>query len=127
LTERRRTEQVHAQFTPSLVAAACITVALLRVDAALASFLPGLWSLLFGVGIFSARPHLPMAAAIVSAYYAIAGVALLWMLGTSALPAGIAPWFGWTVGGVFGAGQLIGAAVLYWSLERNSTEVSGNG
>ena len=121
LTEQRRTQQVFAQFLPSLAAAACITVGLLRVNPALASCLPGLWSLLFGVGIFSARPHLPTAAAIVSAYYAIAGVAMLWTLGTSALPGtGIASGFSWAVGGVFGAGQLIAAAALYWSLERDA-------
>ncbi len=124
LTEQRRTQQVLAQFLPALAAAACITVGLLRVNPALASCLPGLWSVLFSVGIFSARPHLPTAAAMVSAFYAIAGVTMLWTLGARS-PAGIAPWLGWTVGGVFGAGQLIAAAALYWSLERDSTFPEG--
>ena len=118
-TEQRRTQLVLAQFLPALVAAACLTVGLLRVNPALASALPGLWSLLFAVGIVSARPYLPAAAALVSAYYALAGVVLLWTLGAGTLPPGGLPaWFSWTVGGVFGAGQALAAAVLYWSLER---------
>ena len=128
LAEQHRTQQVLAQFLPSLVAAACITVGLLGVNPALASCLPGVWALLFGVGIFSARPYLPMAAPVVSAYYAIAGVALLWAFATNALPpGGIAPAFAWSVGGVFGVGQLLAAGALYWSLERNSTEDTING
>lgn len=120
-SERRRTQQVLTQFVPALVAAACITVGLLRVNPALAWRLPGVWSLLFGVGIFSARPYLPMASAVVSAYYAAAGIALLWAPAAGALqPGGLPPWFAWTVGGVFGAGQLMAAAILYWSLERTS-------
>ncbi len=127
-TERRRTQQVLAQFLPSLAAGACLTFTLLGANPALASCLPGLWALLFAVGIFSARPFLPAAATIVSTYYALAGVAMLWTLGVGTLPpAGIAPWFSWTVGGVFGAGQLIAAAVLYWNLERESAEDTING
>lgn len=120
-TEQRRTRQVLTQFLPALAAAACITAGLLRVNPALASALPGLWSLLFAVGTFSVRPYLPTASAIVSAYYAVAGITLLWTLGARTLPEGGLPaWFSWTVGGVFGAGQLMAAAVLYWSLERTS-------
>lgn len=118
-TDRRRTEQVALQFLPALAVGACITVGVLRINPALASTLPGLWSLLFAVGIFSARPYLPTMATLVSTFYAITGVALLWWLGTDTLPpAGLPVWFSWTVGGVFGAGQLIAAAVLYWNLER---------
>lgn len=112
-TERRRTLHVLGQFLPALAAGAALTFAMLRLDGALVSLFPGLWALCFAVGIAAARPYLPQAAFWVAAYFAVAGVALLWLL-----PAGRVP-SPWLVGGIFGAGQTIGAAVLYWSLERD--------
>jgi hypothetical protein len=105
--DRRRTRHVLAQFVPALVAGFLASLALLRLNPGLAAILPGLWALLFGVGIFSARPFLPRSAGFVATYYWVAGLALLW---ASPDIHTIAPWM---VGGVFGAGQLIGALVLH--------------
>ncbi len=112
-TERRRSRQVVGQFLPALVAGAVVTSALLRFGRGLTPLLPGLWALLFGVGIFSARPYVPRASAWVALYYFTAGLALLWVAHGVRLPSP------WAVGGTFGVGQLLGAAALYWSLERN--------
>ena len=111
-TERRRSRCVVSQFLPSLVAGLVITVALVRVDAALAGVLPGLWAILFGVGVFAARPYLPTASALVACYYWAAGILLVWRADSLA---SLSPW---TVGGTFGLGQLVAAVVLYVSLER---------
>ena len=115
-TERRRTRQVFGQFLPALVAGAVLTLAVVRVNPALVPLLPGIWALFFGVGIFSARPYLPRSSGFVAAFYCTAGAVLLW---TCREGGALSPW---TVGGTFGAGQWLGAAVLYWNLERG-----GNG
>ena len=109
--ERRRTRTVVFQFAPSVVAGALATIAFATTSAALVPLLPGLWAMLFGVALFAARPLLPRATGWVALYYLATGAWLLWHAGTA--PSG------WTVGGTFGAGQLIAAVVLYWNLERS--------
>jgi len=66
----------------------------------------------FGIGSFASRPYLPKASGWVALFYYAAGFTLLWIArGPEALT-------GWWVGGVFGAGQLFAALVLWWNLER---------
>ena len=111
-TDRRRSRQVIGQFLPALVAGALVTAALMRLNPALVSLLPGLWALLYGVAIFAARPFVPRASAWVGVYYWAAGGALLWMATSVALSP-------WAVGATFGVGQLLAAATIYWSAERD--------
>jgi hypothetical protein len=113
-TDRRRTRHVLGQFLPALVAAACITGALLRFGPAVAALLPGLWALLYGAGVFAARPYVPRASGWIAAYYWTAGLALLWIVRDASA---LSPWM---VGGVFGTGQILSAAALYWNLERRT-------
>ena len=113
-SERRQSRRVIAQFLPALVAGAIATGALVRLSPALVTLLPGLWALLFGVGIFAARPYVPRASGWVALYYWTAGLALLWSAH------GLDTLSPWAVGGTFGAGQLFAAAVLYWNLERHT-------
>jgi hypothetical protein len=113
-TDRRRSRRVIAQFLPALVAGAIVSVALVRLSPALVVLLPGLWALLFGVGVFAIRPYVLGASVWVGVYYWAAGLALLWTAG------GVDTLSPWSVGGTFGAGQLLSAAVLYWNLERRS-------
>jgi hypothetical protein len=111
-SERRRSRHVIGQFLPALVAGAIATGALMRLSPALVALLPGLWALLFGVAVFAARPFTPRAAGWVALYYWTAGLVLLW--GAQGFDT-LSPW---AVGGTFGVGQLLGAVVLYLSLER---------
>lgn len=111
-TERRRTKQVVGQFLPSLVAGMVITGSFVHLGAALVPLLPGLWALCFGIGTFASRPYLPKASGWIALFYYGAGVVLL------CIARGPEPLNGWWVGGTFGAGQLMAAAVLYWNLER---------
>jgi hypothetical protein len=103
---RRQTRRVVGQFLPSVLAAAIITFCFVRLSAALVPLLPGIWAICFGLGTFASRPYLPRASTIVAVFYYAAGVALLWNARTDALQA-------WWVGGTFGIGQLMAAAVLY--------------
>jgi hypothetical protein len=110
--ERQRARRVMGQFLPALTAGALATVVLMQRDPSNAGLMPGLWALLFGVAIFATRPHLPRGSGWVALYYWAAGLLLLW------LPAGARSLSPWSVGGTFGAGQLLAAGVLYLSLER---------
>ena len=110
---RRRTRRVVGQFLPSLLAGAIVTASFVRLSAALVALLPGLWAICFGVGVFASRPYLPPASGWIAVYFYAAGVALLWMAsGQESLS-------GWSVGGVFGVGQILAACVLYWNLEQS--------
>jgi hypothetical protein len=108
---RRRTRTVLGQFVPSLAAGAALTFGLVRHGQA--ELLPGLWAIVFGLGIFSMRPYLPRAIGWVGAFYLACGAGLL----AQGLP--LAPW---QVGGVFGVGHLATALVLHLNLERNKRE-----
>lgn len=112
---RRRTRRVVGQLLPSLLGGALITASFVRLSStssALVPLLPGLWALSFGLGIFASRPSLVRASGWVALYFYAVGAVLLWTAsGPETLNA-------WTVGGTFGAGQLLTAAVLYWNLEQ---------
>jgi hypothetical protein len=102
---RRQTRRVVGQFMPSVLGAIIITASFVRLSAALVPLLPGIWAICFGLGTFASRPYLPRASTLVAAFYYVAGVFLLWNARTESLN-------GWWVGGTFGAGQLLAAAVL---------------
>jgi hypothetical protein len=110
---RRQTRRVVGQFLPSVLGAALITASFVRLSAALVALLPGVWAICFSLGTFASRPYLPRASTIVAVFYYAAGAALLWNARAESLD-------GWWVGGTFGTGQLIAAAVLYWSDEARS-------
>ncbi len=103
---RRRTRRVMAQFLPALFAGVAVTLGVWRAGAEFTYLLPGLWALLFGLGIIAARPHLPAAVWAVGVGYVIAGAALLLTADPAAEPSG------WAVGGVFGVGHLATAVAL---------------
>jgi hypothetical protein len=113
---RRRTRKMAEQFLPSLLAGAIVTLAVVQApEAAMPAtipLLPGLWSIIFGLGVLSSRPHLPRAIGWVGLYFLVAGAVLLGTAGEGgALP-------GAKLGLTFGLGQLAAALVLYWNLER---------
>ncbi|MBM3979673.1 MAG: hypothetical protein FJ304_05210 [Planctomycetes bacterium] len=108
--ERRRTRRVMGQFLPCVLAGALLTAALAR-GLAFAPLLPGLWALVFGLGVVAVRPHLPRAVGLVGAGYVLAGGLLLaWQPPEPP---------GWCVGGTFGVGHLITALVL-WKGENDA-------
>jgi hypothetical protein len=109
---RRRTRRVVGQFLPCLAAGTAVTIGLLRIGEALVGLLPGLWSILFALGIFAARPYLPRAIGWVALFYLVAGFRWLCLAQEND---GFSPW---AVGGTFAAGQWAAALVLYWNLER---------
>jgi len=101
------------QFCPSLLAGALVTVVLLRAAPESLWMLPGLWQIFFGLGIFASCRLLPKQTFWVAVFYVGTGLAVL------AVPHGEAALSPWLMGLPFGAGQLLAAAVLYRTLERN--------
>ncbi len=100
------------QFLPSVVVGALLTLCIYRSAPQVAWMLPGLWSLVFSLGIFASYRLLPREVFWVGLYYAACGVGCLhWGQADSAF----SPWL---MGISFGGGQLLGAAILYWTLER---------
>ena len=76
----------------------------------IAWILPGIWSILFGLGVFASRRLLPKATFLVGGFYLLAGLYMISMH-YEALAA-------WTMGVTFGVGQIAAAALLYFTLER---------
>ena len=109
---RTRTVHVVSQSLPAVLAGAVVTGVLVQTDGA-QSLLPGLWSLLFALSIWSARPYLPRAVGIVALFYLLAGT---WLLTQSAL---VVP-RPWGMGLTFGIGQFALAVVLYLNMERST-------
>lgn len=111
---RRFTIPVVAQFLPAIVVGALVTWGLLSFEGRAQHLLPGLWSLIYCLGIFSSRPYLPRAVGWVGSYYLLVGVYLLFTCGqTETLSA-------WSMGITFGLGQLSLALVLHLNLARRN-------
>lgn len=101
------------QFLPCCVVGALLTLGIARGAPEVAWMLPGLWALVFSLGVFASRRLLPRPVAWVGAHYAACGFALL-ARGQAA--DALAPW---PMAVAFGGGQLLAAATLYWTLERD--------
>lgn len=110
--ERDMTIGAAEQFIPTLVAGALLTVVVALFEPEQVWMLPGLWAIMFSLGIFASRRMLPRAVLLVGAHYLLTGLLCL-AFGHDG------PFFpAWTMAVTFGAGQFIAAGVLYWSLER---------
>ena len=100
------------QFLPCLVAGGLLTMVLVRFATESLWMLPGLWQLLYSLGVFASCRLLPRPTFVVAVFYLASG------LGCLALARGPAAFSPWAMGLPFGCGQLLAAAVLYHTLER---------
>ncbi len=104
------------QFLPCIVAGGLLTGVLAVYAPASLWMLPGLWQLLFSLGIFASYRLLPRACFWVATFYLASAMICL------ALARGEYAFSPWAMGIPFGAGQFLAAAILYWSLERDHGE-----
>lgn len=104
------------QLAPCLAAGALLTDVIVRSASESAWMLPGLWQVLFSLGIFASCPHLPRPTAAVGAFYLATGIACL------SAAKGEAAFSPWAMGVPFGVGQLLASAILYWTLERGDVQ-----
>jgi hypothetical protein len=88
-----------------------LTLVLVRSAPESLWMLPGLWQVLYSLGIFASCRLLPRATFGVAVFYLIAGLLTL------AFARGELAFSPWAMGLPFGAGQLFAAAVLYRTLE----------
>jgi hypothetical protein len=104
------------QFVPCLVAGGLLTVVLDRFAPEGLWMLPGLWQILFSLGVFASCRLLPKATFWVAVFYLAAGLTtLMFARGDASLSP-------WAMGLPFGAGQLLAAVVLYRTLESNDAQ-----
>ena len=111
--ERDMTIGAAEQFVPTIAAGALLTFVIAQFVPEQVWLLPGLWAIMFSLGIFASRRMLPRAVMLVGAHYLITGLlCVAFGHDTTFFPA-------WTMAVTFGAGQFLAAGVLYWSLERS--------
>ena len=116
---RHRMTAVVGQLAPSLAVGVIISIAfILSEDEGLISFLPGIWALLYGLGLFASKPFLPRMMVWVAMIYILCGCVLLRravFLDTVTLSP-------WETGIPFGVGQILGGLIIYWKLERKNDD-----
>ena len=114
--QREQTLRAVEHFVPCLVAGASVTWAVVQFSPEGANLLPGLWAIMFSLGIFASCRQLPPPAVVVAIYYLAAGVACLALAREAHA---LSPW---AMAGTFGIGQFLTAVVLYLALERRDAD-----
>jgi hypothetical protein len=95
-----------AQFLPAVMVGFLLAAVMMRVAPEECWMLPGLWELIFGLGVFASCRFLPRQMFAVGVWYLAAG---LFCLVAGSATRSLSPW---TMGIPFGVGQLLVAAVL---------------
>jgi hypothetical protein len=103
------------QFLPAVGAGLLITVVLVRFVPAASWMLPGLWQVIFSLGIFSSCRFLPRLMIAAGGWYLITGLVCIALGDSRAL----APW---TMGLAYGAGQLLVAGILLVATPEGADE-----
>jgi uncharacterized membrane protein YeiB len=104
----RETLSAIAQLVPALVVGLVVTFALWGQ----AERLPGLWTMIFGLGVLASSPYLPRAILGVALFYVAAGIAM----SLAVQPGGVAS--PWEMGLTYGVGHLVSAVILWHDIER---------
>jgi hypothetical protein len=100
------------QFMPALVVGVLLTVVLVEAAPQQLWLLPGLWQLLFSLGVFASCRFLPRQTLAVGVWYLVAGLTCI------VVQSATKTFSPWTMGIPFGVGQLLVAAVLQFGFEK---------
>lgn len=105
------------QIAPSFFVGAILTTALVCSDHA-SWMLPGMWAMVYSLGLFACWQHLPRLTLWAAVYFLLGGTVCLW---NSFLARGVesSTLSAWYMAVLFGGGQLLLGWILYWTLERN--------
>jgi hypothetical protein len=103
------------QFLPAVGTGVLVTIALVRFVPAVVWMLPGLWQVIFSLGIFSSCRFLPRPMIAAGAWYLLTGLVCISFGDSRAL----APW---TMGLAYGAGQLLVAGILFVATPEDADE-----
>jgi hypothetical protein len=94
------------QFLPAVGAGAFLTIVLVWFVPSVLWMLPGLWQIVFSLGIFSSCRFLPRLMLAAGTWYLMTGLICIALAGDRALSP-------WAMGIPYGVGQLLVAAILY--------------
>ena len=103
------------QFLPALVAGLLFTVVLLGSVPDVAWMLPGIWQILFSLGIFSSCRFLPKPMRVAGAWYLLTGLICIALGDAHAFSP-------WAMGIPFGIGELLIAAILFFCISEEHGE-----
>jgi hypothetical protein len=103
------------QFLPSVVAGGLMTVALVRYVPGAFWMLPGIWQVIFALGVFSSCRFLPRPMVAAGIWYLLTGLMCIALADNRALSP-------WAMGIPFGAGQLLVAAILFFAPQESADE-----
>jgi hypothetical protein len=103
------------QFLPSAGAGALMTIVLVRYVPSALWMLPGLWQVLFSLGVFASCRFLPHLMAAAGAWYLLTGLTCITLADSRALSP-------WTMGISYGAGQLLVAGILFFTSHEGGDE-----
>lgn len=107
-------EMIHMaveQFLPAVGAGLLLTLVLLRTVPELEWILPGLWQVIFSLGIFASCRFLPRPIVVAGVWYLLTGLLCVGIGGSRALSP-------WAMAIPFGAGQMLVAAILFFSAKE---------
>src|SRR3984957_9949680 len=96
------------QFLPAVGAGLLLTIVIVRYVPAASWMLPGLWQIIFSLGIFSSCRFLPRPMIAAGTWYLLTGLGCIAMASSAAFSP-------WAMGISYGAGQLLVAVVLLLS------------
>jgi hypothetical protein len=102
-----------SQLLPAFVAGGLVTAVIVRSIPAAVALLPGLWQVLFSLGLFASYRLLPRAIFAVALFFLLSGTITLALAGAESA---LNPW---VMGLPFAVGQFCTSGVLYWNLERS--------
>jgi hypothetical protein len=103
------------QFLPSAAAGGLMTLVIIRAVPSALWMLPGLWQIIFALGVFSSCRFLPRPMAAAGVWYLLTGLACIALADNRALSP-------LTMGISFGVGQLLVAGILFFTARESSDE-----
>jgi hypothetical protein len=103
------------QFLPAVGAGLLMTIVMAHYVPAVFWMIPGMWQVIFSLGIFSSCRFLPRPLLAAGAWYLVTGLFCISLGGNRALSP-------WAMGIPFGAGQLLVAALLLLSTHEGADE-----
>jgi len=103
------------QFLPAAGAGVLLTIVLVGYVPSVLWMLPGLWQITFSLGVFSSCRFLPRPIVAAGAWYLLTGLTAIALADGRALSP-------WTMGVSYGVGQLLVAAILFFTAREGSDE-----
>jgi hypothetical protein len=104
------------QFLPAVAAGVLMTVVLLRFVPGALWMLPGIWQVIFSLGVFSSCRFLPRPMLAAGAWYLLTGLVCIALGDGRALSP-------WAMGIAFGAGQMLVAGILLFATQEGGDEI----